>query len=357
LKNKPSANILTVAGGNLLRLINLGLVVATLLTYLCPLVHPSKTWIFMVFGLAYPFLLLGNILFLGFWLFNRKYYFLFSLVTILIGYGHFRNYVGWHFQNSKTQSADELVIMSYNMGGLTELSAKLDVAQKQQKLQTLAKAHKPDILCAQEISNQEQLNAIKKIFGFKYHFKEDATVLFSKFPFLRQQAFNFKKAENGCLWAELSTPAGDIRFYNLHLQSNKLTRTATRITTEGDIREKETWKDIRFVLSRYKQGVLVRSEQVEEVKTHMTDSRLPVIVCGDLNDTPISYVYNQIASDLKDSFTEKGFGLGATFAGRLPSLRIDYVLTSHEFSIASHKVLDVELSDHFPVLVRVRNKE
>ena len=36
----------------------------------------------------------------------------------------------------------------------------------------------------------------------------------------------------------------------------------------------------------------------------------PVILCTDLNDTPFSYAYHQVSSNLNDAFKESGFGLG-----------------------------------------------
>jgi endonuclease/exonuclease/phosphatase family metal-dependent hydrolase len=151
----------------------------------------------------------------------------------------------------------------------------------------------------------------------------------------------------------LKTPKGLVRVYSVHLQSNRLTYTATRIAPEGDLREKETWKDIRFVLARYKLGAQIRAEQAKILGEHIAQSPHPVILCGDLNDTPITYTYRILSKDLQDSFREKGAGIGSTFAGKLPTLRIDYVFAAKAFQVRDHRVPDVELSDHFPVWVRL----
>ena len=73
----------------------------------------------------------------------------------------------------------------------------------------------------------------------------------------------------------------------------------------------------------------------------------------DLNDTPVSYVYQVLSDNLQDSFCERGFGFDFTYAGKIPGLRIDYVFVDDHFKILDHQVPKLELSDHYPVLVRM----
>ena len=50
-----------------------------------------------------------------------------------------------------------------------------------------------------------------------------------------------------------------------------------------------------------------------------------MILCGDFNDTPLSYTYRQLSRKLTDSFIEKGRGIGNTYIGEFPSFRICYI--------------------------------
>ena len=79
-------------------------------------------------------------------------------------------------------------------------------------------------------------------------------------------------------------------------------------------------------------------------------SRHPVIICGDFNDTPLSYAYHRLSKGRKDSFKEAGKGFAATFAPLWPLLRIDYILFPKEFSGISHHTPRINLSDHYPVI-------
>jgi endonuclease/exonuclease/phosphatase family metal-dependent hydrolase len=76
-----------------------------------------------------------------------------------------------------------------------------------------------------------------------------------------------------------------------------------------------------------------------------------VVVCGDFNDTPVSYVYHKLRGDLKDAYVEAGRGLGGTYNGNLPSYRIDFILFDPSFEAYNYKRQTVKLSDHFPIMV------
>ena len=56
----------------------------------------------------------------------------------------------------------------------------------------------------------------------------------------------------------------------------------------------------------------LRSKQAEAIAQHIENSPYPVIVCGDFNDTPVSYTYRMMKTGLKDAFRQSGFGFGGT---------------------------------------------
>jgi endonuclease/exonuclease/phosphatase family metal-dependent hydrolase len=95
---------------------------------------------------------------------------------------------------------------------------------------------------------------------------------------------------------------------------------------------------------------------VVELKEHIDACRYPLIVCGDFNDTPISYTYNTISSKLNDAFVAAGQGISNTYRGKLPPYRIDYILYSNEFDAVSYERHRAEYSDHFPVSAVLKRK-
>jgi endonuclease/exonuclease/phosphatase family metal-dependent hydrolase len=65
---------------------------------------------------------------------------------------------------------------------------------------------------------------------------------------------------------------------------------------------------------------------------------------------PSSYTYKTIKGDLQDAFLAKGFGIGATFLGISPTLRIDYILANAKWDIKGWESIDENLSDHHMIL-------
>ena len=82
----------------------------------------------------------------------------------------------------------------------------------------------------------------------------------------------------------------------------------------------------------------------------MNNSIFPVILCGDFNDTPNSFAYKQLSEGLNDSFVKGGKGLGKTYNGKFPALRIDYILHSPEIKLGKFETNKQNLSDHYPLI-------
>ncbi len=58
----------------------------------------------------------------------------------------------------------------------------------------------------------------------------------------------------------------------------------------------------------------IRAPQADTIAHEIAASPHPyIIVCGDFNDTPISYTHRTIAQDLDDAFTQSGRGLGISY--------------------------------------------
>ena len=96
-------------------------------------------------------------------------------------------------------------------------------------------------------------------------------------------------------------------------------------------------------------GKLTAEESVTVVRRVCARTDLPVILCGDLNDIPQSYTYHLLNRRLQDTFRQKGSGLSTTYAGKIPGLRIDYVLVSPELAVRDFHTGRRSFSDHRPV--------
>ena len=81
---------------------------------------------------------------------------------------------------------------------------------------------------------------------------------------------------------------------------------------------------------------------------------MPLIIAGDFNDTPASYIYQQATDLLSDPYVEQGRGFGTTYHGPYPAFRIDYILHSHDLEALSYKRIPSAISDHYPIVVTLR---
>jgi endonuclease/exonuclease/phosphatase family metal-dependent hydrolase len=94
-----------------------------------------------------------------------------------------------------------------------------------------------------------------------------------------------------------------------------------------------------------------RAEQARAVRDHVSACKGQKIVCGDFNDSPVSYSYQTIGSGLQDAFILKGRGFGKSFDTKLGWFRIDFVLPDPSIQVNSYRSIRKNLSDHYPVLV------
>ena len=167
------------------------------------------------------------------------------------------------------------------------------------------------------------------------------------------EVFDGNQGYNGFLVTDVATELGTIRVVNAHLQSNQISQIAEDIgqdsTVEGRLGR------FRSMLSGYGQAARIRALQANKIREVVENSPHPVIVGGDFNDVPSSYTYRRILSPrLQDAWALRGLGLGTTFTGPLPGLRIDYVLVDTSLTVVQVERLEGTFSDHRPVRVVVR---
>jgi len=111
------------------------------------------------------------------------------------------------------------------------------------------------------------------------------------------------------------------------------------------------------LINKIRKAYPVRAVQAELIAEHAKASPYPVILCGDFNDTPLSYCYNQFSANLIDAFRNTSFGLGTTYAGNIPAGRIDYIFHSPEIGSKEFNIQGEQLSDHYAIDCKLFLKE
>ena len=330
--------------------LNILLVVGLILAYLSPYSDPNQYWVFSIFGLFYPVLLLANLAMILFWMFvDFKYLFL-SLVTILLGWFHLQGFINF---SAVPEDHADIKIMSYNIGyGFSLRSgSKKSKARKKEELKSFFMSQNDvDIFCLQESSSFSR-DVIKSSFPEFYGHEVDkrGTFIFSKYPIIRHGEISFGTTTNSCLWADINLNSDTIRIYNMHLQSNRVSKDAVDVIDNVNLQEKQTWLGIKGILGKYSASSRVRAKQSKKVAEHAATSLHPTIICGDGNDPPTSFTYSRLCGDYQDSFIEAGSGIGTTYAGKIPMLRIDYIFVDDQFLVNSLDILTENFSDHYAI--------
>jgi endonuclease/exonuclease/phosphatase family metal-dependent hydrolase len=85
----------------------------------------------------------------------------------------------------------------------------------------------------------------------------------------------------------------------------------------------------------------------------------PLVVAGDVNETPDGPVWAELSSRLVDAWATNGAGHGNTYSAVQPHKRIDGIFASRDIEVTSCRAVDdvagiTAASDHLPVLADLR---
>lgn len=360
----------------LLFLGNIMAMVALLMTMLAWVVPPSKTTFFSYLGIGFPIILVVNVLFALFWiLFRRKKFLLVNVVIFILCWKPISTYFPVHFKTSEVPT-DCIKILSYNVRAFSYRKAA--DAQKDPMFDYI-KSMDADIICFQEFmakpddqrGNMISLSQVNKIFSEypyskyinlgEYHNKSGyGLACYSKFPITRAERLPLMENRyNGCVAFELEINGKKVLLMNNHLVTNGITgedkELYRQLTTSHD---RETLERVsRNMKARLGAAYRSREKDVNFIVDYIGKQQYDaLIVCGDFNDTPISYAYAKMKGDLTDAYANTGLGQGITYNANKFWFRIDYIMHSDEFESYNCEVGDKKYSDHYPVTTYLRFK-
>ena len=318
--------------------------VLLLLSYILPYFEPKKFAFLSVLSLTVPFLIILNILFVVYWLLKVKKQLLLSLIILLIGYSYLTSL--YKFSSSKTlDESDDISVMNYNVR-LFNIFDWIPEKGVDQKIIDFINEQQPDILSIQEYRRDEDIEfsgyeKFEMISGEKV---KNGQAILSKFPIVHSGSIEFPDSYNNAIFIDVVKGNDTIRVYNVHLQSMK-------IDANGGALAKESSENLFRQVSK---TFTMQQSQTELFLEHKKQCPYKMIICGDFNNTAYSYVYKEIKGDLQDAFVEAGNGFGRTFNFKFFPVRIDFILVDDVFEINSFKTYDIVLSDHYPIMSRVK---
>lgn len=342
--------------------------IGLVLSYLSVYVNPSAFWFFGLLGIAYPAILLANWFFLVYWIFRWKWEVLIPLIAITIGISHFANFFQLPFGKESCNGEETVKVLSYNVHFFQLLSWS-EEPPMDKKIFKFISSEQPDIFCLQEFYTatgklsekdfRSQFKSYNTHINYIVKRKQSAygLVTMTKYPIVRSGEVKFENSANACIYTDIVYNSDTVRIYNIHFQSLRLKERNLRFLSDQEYRKgSQKMDEIKDISFRFRDALIKRAQQVNKVKTHIEKCKYPVIVCGDFNESPISYNYRAMRKKLDDAFVDAGRGVGHTYKGLIPSLRIDFILYSKTFKACGYTCPHKDYSDHYPIAAKLVKK-
>ena len=321
-------------------------------------INPHESMFITFLGLAMPVILVINLLILIYWITQKKWWIIIPIFAILLNIGYLSSIFQITVSSSKLPNNKlPIRLASYNVGKFKSW----DKFETQHYISEFLKNNYINIICFQEYREDTKLNAkiLSSLLTLPHHtisYLPGSTTLgtgiFSKYPILQSGNIPFDSKINDAIWADLQIGEQTIRVISCHLQTTNFSRKRKLlddpIFQNTNIQQKE--EAILDITQELTKNFKIRATQAEMVRQVIDTTKIPVIVCGDFNDTPASYTYHHIKGELKDSFKERGNGYAYTFRGIHHLLRIDFIFYSSQFECVDYHSPELEWSDHNPVI-------
>lgn len=157
------------------------------------------------------------------------------------------------------------------------------------------------------------------------------------------------------MWADVIVHRDTVRVYNNHMQSTQISEDDKQfLGAMAAVPDSARDDRAKGIVRKLVRNFRVRATQADSVAGFIHDGTPRVIVCGDFNDTPMSYTYRRLRGDLTDAFACKGRGMIYTYRGFLGVFRIDYLFHSDDFETVDYDSEQPLWSDHNPVIVDLK---
>lgn len=176
---------------------------------------------------------------------------------------------------------------------------------------------------------------------------------YSKYPILSARMIDYSSDYNGSMVYDIKIGKDTVLLINNHLESNKLT-IEDKVLYEEMLKDPKAEKikiGLKQLVKKLAEASAIHSVQARAIAQEIASSPYSsVIVCGDFNDSPISYTHRIIAQNLNDAFTESGCGLGISYNQNKFYFRIDNILISKNLKASGCTVDNsIKDSDHYPI--------
>lgn len=302
-----------------------------------------------------PLLILANVVLIVYWAVRRRWLFLaIPVITVAccVPYmGTMYQVPFFHDEDAARQNG--LKIASYNVAMFNRETSGFMA----QDILAEMRSQNVDILCMQEYNessgDKKNSDSYKEYFPYMAKGRDDM-VIYSRYPINQHKTMLFEETNNSAMWADIDVKGNEYRVFNVHLETTGINRTLRKA---GKLAAQNynvpTNRVLDAIYGNYMMGMYFRAGQAIQVANEVRKSANPVLLCGDFNDVPYSFVYNTVLGDMVDGFRECGKGWMSTFRGGKKAVRIDYIFHDQSIKGLDYYKTDITYSDHYPVFMKI----
>lgn len=345
---------------NLVAGANVATVIIMLMAGFSDRLNPVDYPLLSCMGLVFPIFLIFNLLFLLFWLLFKWKKMWIPVLGYLLAYVPIKTYMPL---NPRQDVPDGCIkLLTYNVciyGGNYKYEDAFE------RILDYLKQQDADIVCLQEdVDTWRRYMMIKYEELYPYN---DTTIIcntelslngvgiHSRYPIIRKERIPYPSEANGSVAYYLQVGKDTLLIVNNHFEGTHLSsedRTRYTDMLRGEMESDTARAESMYIIEKLGKYAAKRAVGVEAVRQYVEQhQQYPTIVCGDFNDTPISYAHHTLAQGLTDCYEQSGRGIGLSYNQKGFWVRIDHILCSSHFTPYNCQVdSEIDFSDHNPMV-------
>lgn len=326
-------------------------------------IHPEAFPRLSNMGLVFPLLLAINFCFLVLWVLLKPRYVLIPLLGFMVCYGPVRRYMPINAPHEPPEGC--IKVLSYNVWYF----AGWENRDRPNPILEYIKDQDADIVCLQESAENEvgsyQVDSIlSPVYRHKdtLMYNSDCLTVFSKYPILSHERIAYESKGNMSAAFRLDVEGREVIVVNNHLETTGLSleeKGRFKALVKGKLKTDTAAQTSKWLIAHLGEQTRKRASQAEAVARYVAyNSGTPMIVCGDFNDSPISYARKTIAKGLTDCYVSTANGPGISYHKSGIFVRIDNIFCSDDFEpYACYVDNGIGNSDHYPIVCWLRMRK
>ena len=307
-------------------------------------------------GLVFPVFLAINVCFVLFWLVFKWKWTILPLAGMALCAGSIRAYFPINYPSEPP--AGSIKVLSYNV---MAFGHDQSTSWEDNHILSYLLESGADVICIQEGMKRlidNALDSISQLYPYQdFRLVTDNYIAcFSKFPIDSVMEITYPTKANHSFVYQMRIKGDTLLLINNHLESYRLSPNdkddyKSIIKNYKHPEENDSETKYQGLTEKIAGHDSIRGLQVDSVAAFLEKNEgRSIVLCGDLNATPVSYVHHRLTSLLDDAYTRSGNGPGISYNRSGMYFRLDHIMVSPNIKAYGAKVDNsIKDSDHYPI--------